>query len=117
MRVHLLVVIIGLLATSATGCVSQQDKETIAQWQEFKEHLWAKQSPATSEPTADEQALETPEQSEQGVEDVQPAAEQHSDEAEAVPAEADAQDAKAQDAKAQEAKAEEAEKVEEKKED
>lgn len=81
MKAQLMIVLIGILATTATGCISQQDKETISQWKEFKDHMWAEASPSYSdapievEDAVEESAAETETQAEK-VEDAskQPAA-------------------------------------------
>lgn len=49
MNRRLMMAAITVLATfAATGCVSQQDKGTIEQWREFREHIFAETSPATT---------------------------------------------------------------------
>lgn len=53
MNRRLMMAAITVLATfAATGCVSQQDKGTMEQWREFREHVFAETSPATTDTPA-----------------------------------------------------------------
>lgn len=57
MNRRLMMATITILATfAATGCVSQQDKGTIEQWREFREHVFAETSPATTTAAPAQQA-------------------------------------------------------------
>lgn len=60
MKVQLLVAIICFLATTSTGCISQQDRNTMTQWKEFRDHLWAEQAPATTDTPAELPAADQP---------------------------------------------------------
>lgn len=48
MKVQLIAAVITFLATLTTGCISQQDKGTIRQWQELHDHIWEETAPAES---------------------------------------------------------------------